>query len=195
MSTISSVSPASTGLLSTIQQITDQDSSASVASGQVESGTNSTAQGPQGAQGHHHHHHGGGGGGGDGLFSQIETAVTSALQNAPAGSNANQTIQSAIASVLQNAQNNANSSSNSSQSSSTDSSSTPASTSPTATTPQPGGASQSSFQSLLQSVGVNAQQFHQDFQTAVQSLQQNGTVDFASLFHSFPAGSGVDTQG
>ena len=130
MSTVSSVSPASVGLLSTIQQITDQNSSTSVATGQVESGTNSTTQGPQGAQGHHHHHHGGGGGGGggDGLFSQIETAVTSALQNAPAGSNANQTIQGAIASVLQNAQNNANSSSNSSQSSSTDSSSTPANT-------------------------------------------------------------------
>jgi hypothetical protein len=140
--------------------------------------------------GHHgHHHHSAGG-----ISSQLESAITSALQNANGttgstsstgstdSTDANSVITNAIASFLQSS---ANGTTNTT--SGTDSSAT-GSTSGTPTDPQ------SAFLQLLQSNGVDPQQFHADLFSAIQTAQQNGTqVDFSKVFSSFPPGSVVDT--
>ncbi len=128
--------------------------------------------GTEASSGHHHHH----GGGGGGISSQIESAVTSALQNAPDGTDPNQTVQDAIAEVLKN--------------SSGQSTGTPASGTPVAA--DSNGTPDGDFNALLQQHGIDPKQFQQDFKTAVGNIQQDGSVDFGSLFKNFPPGTAVD---
>jgi hypothetical protein len=136
--------------------------------------TTDSTDGTEASSGHHHHH----GGGGGGISSQIESAVTSALQDAPDGADPNQTIQDAIAGVLKQG-------------------SGPSLTDPSQTatdgTDGTGSTSEGDFNTLLQQHGINPKQFQEDFQTAVKNIQNNGTVDFGSLFKSFPPGAAVDT--
>ena len=44
-------------------------------------------------------------------------------------------------------------------------------------------------------LGVDPQQFHQDFMAAIKDAQQNGNADPRTALQSFPLGSAVDTQG
>ena len=109
----------------------------------------------QALQPHHHHHHGGGGGsgGGGGLISQIQQAVTTALdanQSNGSTTDPNQVIQTAIQGVLGGTTSTTGSTSGSS---STDSSSSTG----------------QSFAQLLQSNGVSPQQFEQDLLSALQN--------------------------
>lgn len=141
--------------------------------------------------GGHHHHHGGGGGGA--FFKQVQSAVTSALQDAQSSgsdSDPNSVIQTAIAQVLKNHQ-------NGSASSTTGDSATGASdtdgSSGGATGSTSGADSKSAFAQLLQSNGIDPQQFHQDFAAAIQAAQTGGSTDPSSVFSSFPTGSAVDT--
>lgn len=157
-------------------------------------GTISTDASQTGQISGHHHHHGGGGGGA--MFKQIQSAVTSALQTAQANGtdqDPNQVIEDAISSVLKNAGN------GTSATSSTIAGATQSATDPDGDGDTDGSgaaegaesARQSFFQGL-QALGVDPQQFHQDFLAAVQNAQ-NGNVDPSTAFQSFPPGSGVDT--
>lgn len=182
MSSVSSVS-GSADLYTVLQQINGQ----STTSTDNTSATDPTqaAQQTQGSK-HAHKHHGGGKGG---LSSQVESAVTSALQDAQPGDDPNTLIQNAIAAALKKAQEGGAASVQGDGDA--DAGATTQGTGPQSG--QGGAVSQSDFESLLKSNGVDPKQFQQDFQAAVQSVQQGGSVDFASLFQSFPAGSAVDT--
>lgn len=134
----------------------------------------------QGVGGGHYHHHGGGE-----FFQQIQSAVTSALQSAQSSdlsSDPNQVIQNAIAQVIKLYQSGANSTADQTASNGT---------------PSPadgkGPAANGAFAQLLQSNGVDPQQFQQDFLSAIQSAQSGQSADAASVFSSFPSGSAVDT--
>jgi hypothetical protein len=120
-----------------------------------------------------------------GLSTQLESAITSALQGsggAAGSSDANQVIQQAITSFLTSA---AKSGTSGAAGSNTSSSQSAGSTD-----------AQSVFSQLLQSNGVDADQFQQDLQSAVQSSQQSGqSIDFPSLFQNFPPGSAIDAIG
>ena len=54
---------------------------------------------------------------------------------------------------------------------------------------------QAAFAQLLQSNGVNGQQFQQDFLAAIQSAQGGDSSDPSGALGSFPPGSLVDTFG
>jgi hypothetical protein len=149
------------------------------------------ASAAQQVQGGRHHHHGGGGGA---FFSKIQSAVSNALQQAQSGdaTDPNQAIQNAIESVLKGGGDPTNGASTDGSTSLTD----PSATDPSATTaassdPQQ---SQSAFFQTLQQFGVDPQQFHQDFLSALQNAQ-NGNADPSSVFQSFPPGSAIDTTG
>jgi hypothetical protein len=135
----------------------------------------------QEAKGHHHHHHGGGG---SGTFGKIEQAVTSALQSAQRNSSAdpNSIIKDAITQVLQG---NSQGTSSSTGDTSADAETNAAATDPTAAGGQ-------NFSTMLQSLGVNPQQFHADFMSAVQAAH-GGQVDPSTALQSFPPGSTIDT--
>jgi hypothetical protein len=131
------------------------------------------------------------------LLRQIQSSVTSALQSAQSsgsGADPNQVVQSAIAQILKNHQNSSNA----------PPPPPPAGASETdpdgdgdTDTPgvadSDGSSSQSAFTQLLQANGVNAQQFQQDFLSAVQSAQNGGSSDAGHALASFPPGSLVDT--
>lgn len=157
-------------------------------------GTISTDASQSGQVSGHHHHHGGGGGA---MFKQIQSAVTSALQTAQANGtdqDPNQVIEDAISSVLKNAGNGTSAAGANSTNSATQSASDPDGDGDSDASGAAEGsesAKQSFFQGL-QALGVDPQQFHQDFLTAVQNAQ-NGNVDPSTAFQSFPPGSGVDT--
>ena len=148
------------------------------------SATDSSAS--QQVQGGHHHHHGGGGGGA--FFSKIQSAVTSALQQAQSGdaTDPNQAIQNAIASVMEGGNSSADGTATSTDPSATD----PNAAATASSDPQQ---SQIAFFQTLQQFGVDPQQFHQDFLAALQDAQQNGNADPSSVFGSFPPGTAVDT--
>jgi hypothetical protein len=150
----------------------------------------SSAQGAQGA--HHHHRHGHAGAGGSSqLFQQIQQAVSSALQSAgTSGANPNQTIEDAITKVFQN-----NTSAPASGTTNPNDSAASANTSATTGTPGADGTSAlQAFFNTLQNAGVNPQQFHQDFLTAVQNAQ-NGNVDPTTAYQSLPPGSILNVLG
>lgn len=157
-------------------------------------GTTSTDAGQTGQISGHHHHHGGGSGGA--LFKQIQSAVTSALQTAQANGtdqDPNKVIEDAISSVLKNA-GNGTSTTSSTATGATQSAADPDGDGDTSAKGAAEGSEsvkQSFFQGL-QALGVDPQQFHQDFLAAVQNAQ-NGNVDPSTAFQSFPSGSGVDT--
>jgi hypothetical protein len=129
----------------------------------------------QGVAGGHKHQHGDSGK----FFQSVQSAVNSALQTAQSGGASagtpNQLIQNAILQMLKN-----------SQSSGTTSAGQPDSTAgvPTA---------DSAFAQMLQSNGVNAGQFQQNFLSAVQSAQNGQSTDPSTIFAGFPSGSLINT--
>jgi len=127
------------------------------------------------------------------LFQQVQSVVSSALQSAQqSGSTAdpNQVIQSAIAQIFKNQQNAGGGKSGQPSAAVND---------PDGDTDTPGvadsdaAANKNAFAQLLQSNGVDAQQFQQDFLSAVQSAQSGGGADASSVYAGLPPGSLVDT--
>jgi hypothetical protein len=145
--------------------------------------------------GHHHHHHGGG----SEMMSKLQSAVTSALQGAQANgsSDPNSVIENAIASIFKQSADPSAAGSTTAQAaggqaivSNTDSDGDndgSAAAGATATS-----SVQQAFFQALQQYGVDPQQFHSDFLAAVQQAQ-NGQVNPATAFQSFPPGTAVDT--
>ena len=136
------------------------------------------------ATGHHHHH---GHGGGE-MMKKIESAVTDALQQAQAGGSTtdpNKVIEDAIAKVLSD-----------NQTTSPTSGTNPTSTGDAQTTGQVGqgdNSAQQAFLQLLQSAGVDPQQFHKDFLDAIKDAK-GGQADPSTAFQNFPPGTFVDTN-
>lgn len=127
-----------------------------------------------------------------GLFKQIETVVTDALNAAKSdpSSDPNQVIQNAITQFFQDngltapgsdATGNANSDPD--HDGDTDA----------AGQADNDGATIQAFFQLLQSLGVDPQQFRQDFLAAIQDAQ-NGQVDPNTAFQSFPPGGQFNSQ-
>jgi cytoskeletal protein RodZ len=165
---MSSVNFDSTGLAQFFQSVSGQSQSQTPTVSDGSDDSQSTAQ----VQPHHHHHHGGN----SAQFQQIQQAVTQALQQAQSDPTAdpNQVVEDAIQKAIANP-----------------TASDPSSASdPTTSTTAAG--SPEAFAQTLQSLGVTPQQFHEDFLAAVKNAQ-NGNVDPAAAFQSFPPGVGVDT--
>ncbi|HEX4796974.1 MAG TPA: hypothetical protein VH370_24500, partial [Humisphaera sp.] len=137
--------------------------------------------------GHHHHHHGNGQ-----MAQQIQSAVTSALQSTQGDSSSdpNTVIQDAIEKVLKNAGAGGSSASGQPATSdpATDAANESGGTTPNATS------SRQAFGQLLQSFGVDPQQFHNDFLAAIHDAQ-NGQVNSGTALKSFPPGSVIDETG
>jgi len=200
MSSISSVGTNSVNLFQWLSQIGQQPSATTQAANAV-----TTAQDPNAASvgqdptvptsgagqasGHHHHH---------GFASKVESAVTTALQSAPSGSDPNQVIKDAITQALQ-AGKSGGKSGNDGDASDPSGAGGIAGTTATGTSSVNGSSNSNSFVQLLQSYGINAQQFQQDLQSALSSQQTGGSggsgVDFATLFKSFPPGSMFQATG
>jgi len=192
MSSVSSVGTSAVDLYQWLSQITQQSptttpvsnaTSASDPDAAAEAQGSNTANGTRHAGGHHHHH---------GFASKVESAVTTALQSAPSGSDPNQVIKDAITQALQGGQSGGKTGKAGNDGDADDQAgaSTASSTSASGTTSANGSTSGSSFTQLLASYGVNAQQFQQDLQSALASQLTGGSgVDFATLFKSFPPGS------
>jgi len=160
---------------------TDTTASPLSAVGQDSDGDNDGSSG-SGVQGSGHHH---GHGGGGGLSSQLESAISSALQNSN-GADPNTVIQNAIQALLtgtgQAADSTGKTPADGATASATDGSGTP----PTD--------SQAAFEALLKSYNVDPQQFKTDLHTAIQASKQTGaSLDFSAVFQNFPPGSIVDT--
>jgi hypothetical protein len=152
MSTVSSIS-SNSNLYQFLQNL------------QQSSGISSATGGGSGVQGAHHHHKHGGGGGSGGLMSQVQNAVTSALQSAKSSGSTtdpNQIVQNAIAQVLQN-----------DSTAATAGSSTTAATAGAATAGTTAASSPQAFFQTLQASGVSPQQFLSDFMAALQSTQSS----------------------
>ncbi|HZL37589.1 MAG TPA: hypothetical protein VFC78_19885 [Tepidisphaeraceae bacterium] len=134
-----------------------------------------------------HHHHGGGG-----KFAEIQSAVTNALQSTQSGSSTdpNQIIEQAIEKVLQGTSSSPATSATGADGAS-GTAAAPSSSQPTTAAP----ANSQTFFQTLQSMGVDPQQFHQDFMTAIQAVQQGGQPNPAMALASFPPGSGLDAIG
>ena len=161
--------------------------------------TSSTDGSTSGQQVHGRHHHGHHGDGGNSqLFSQLQSAVSSALQSATqGGTDPNQAIEDAIEKVFQN--NNSATSPNGTSTSSTPNGDAASANTPLSTTGDTPGSNGSSglqaFFQTLQNAGIDPQQFHQDFLTAVQSAQNGGATNPSLAFQSLPPGSIIDTTG
>lgn len=110
--------------------------------------------------GGHHHHHGG-------FAQKIESAVTTALQNAPSGSDPNQVIKDAITQALQAGKPGATGAAGNDGDGDDQDGVANSSTSGSSTLSALSNASGNAFTQLLQSVGVTGQQFQQDFQSAL----------------------------
>jgi hypothetical protein len=163
----------SSGLAAVLQNQEDSDGS---------------SQGVAGGKKSHH--------GASGAFLQsVQTAVSSALQTAQSGGTSaatpNQTVQSVFAQLLKNFQG--------SQSKGTSLASALGSDSDNGTDSSDsiGGSSttNSLFAQMLQSNGVNAPQFQQNFLSAMQSAQNGGSTDPSTVFAGFPSGSLINTLG
>lgn len=192
MSSVSGIGGSAQGLYQFLQSLSSTSSASSpTAASSSSSSTDATqtlGQALQGAAGHHRHH-----GGGGGFMKQIQDAVGSALQSAQSSGSTtdpNQIVEDAIAKVLQN-----------------NPSSTPASAQAggandpdgdgDGSSAASGGASSASgqtFDQLLQSFGVSAQQFRQDFLSAVKDAQ-GGQMNPLTALQSFPIGSTLDAIG
>lgn len=144
---------------------------------------------------HRHRHHGGAGG--QAFFSKLQAAVTTALQAAKSGgaTDPNQAVQNAIESVIKGGSSSSSDgstpvASSTDASATQDASSTPDQASTTSSAVDPEAARQAFFQTL-QSYGVDAHQFHQDFLSAIHDAR-NGQDDSGGAFKSFPPGSTLD---
>jgi hypothetical protein len=144
-----------------------------------------------------HHHRGGGSKGAHAseFFSQIQSAVTSALQSAQStgsSSDPNEVVQNAIAAVFKNQQNITGGAA--SQSGTTGSTSGASNAGGASSSSATGNSTATSaFAQLLQANGVDPEQFHSDFLSAIQSAQSGGSTDPSSVFANLPTGSVVDT--
>ena len=180
---MSSISAVGQGLNPFLQGITATPWSQPVAASSPTTTGDPTdpTQQVQGGGGHHHH------GDGGKFFQAIQSAVTSALQSAQSNGNdtdPNQVIQSAIAQALQSFQSGASGSAAQTGN---------AAEGTTATTTDDDSTTGSTFAQLLESNGVDAQQFHEDFLSAINSAQNGGSADASGIFSNFPPGSVVDT--
>ncbi|HWE01615.1 MAG TPA: hypothetical protein VG326_04335 [Tepidisphaeraceae bacterium] len=195
MSSISSISGGSSlySYLQNLSGVTESQATtpATATTGAGAASDASATDSGQSVQGGHHHH-GHGKGGQSQLFQQIQQAVTSALQSAQqnGSTDPNETIEDAIASVFKNQTSGAapQVASGTTTPDADGDSTGAASSSATGTS---GGATQAFFQSL-QSLGIDPQQFHQDFLAAVQDSQSGAAVSASSLFQNLPVGSIVD---
>jgi hypothetical protein len=135
--------------------------------------------------------------GGGALFQALQTAVASALQTAQSSSttaNSNQVIQSAIAQILKTQQNGAKSTSGQTSAAGNDPDGDGDTDAP-GVTDNDTAAAQSNFAQLLQSNGVNAQQFQNNFRAAIQSARSGASASPGSVFSGFPTGSTLDVVG
>lgn len=124
------------------------------------------------------------------LLTQVQQAVTTALQSSQAdgASDPNQIVEDAITKLLKNMGIGSNTGTTSPATNSTAGSTTAsAQTAPT-------DASKQAFASLLQSVGISPQQFQADFQAAVRDAQR-GSVNPNTALRSVPIGSALDVTG
>ena len=190
---MSSISISGTSLFQYLQSVSAAGSSQPTVATTSTDTTQDPSQSVQGA-GQHHHHHGGGG-----MFKKVEDAVTSALQSAQADPSAdpNKVIEDAIAKVLKGGATDSTSSATSTTSAVQPTASDPDGDGDTGASGANGvsssvGSGRQAFLQMLQSMGVDPQQFHKDFLAAIQDAQ-GGTVNTGTAFQSFPPGSTVDT--
>ena len=168
----------------TAGQVAGQDSDGDTDGSQAAGATAASAISAGATGGAHHGHHGHHGH--PQVSSQLQSAVTSALNSANGSTDPNQTIQDAIKNFL-----GLNSTSSTQNSTSTDPTQTSTTTTPGDSTvqQQPG-----AFAQLLASNGVSEDQFKQDLHSVLQDAQSSGTaVNFGQIFGNLPSGSLVDT--
>jgi hypothetical protein len=187
MSSVSSVG-GSVDLFSWLQQLNGGGTSASNTPASAvpsasQDGDSAEAAGSTQAAGSHHGH------GGHKMMSQLESAITDALNSAKASgatTDPNTIIQNTIQSML------GISPTSPSTASATG---TAAGGTTSAQSPDASASQQTAFQQLLQSYGVDASQFQKDFQAALQTSSTNSSSepDFAKMFQSFPPGTVVNT--
>ena len=188
MSTITSTSGA--GLSGLLQSITG--SNTTNANSSTGSTTSTSTLGDLLQQVGRHKH----GKGSHGGFDKLANAVTSALQQASNGGSGsittdpNATITNALAQIFKTGS--LGGAPDAEGDSATPPSNNAALTS-ASTTATPG--LPDSFVQTLKSFGVTPQQFQSDLAAALKGAQENGGVDTASVFKSFPVGSIVDSIG
>jgi hypothetical protein len=129
--------------------------------GDSDGSTSTSTGGVGGSSGHHHH---------QGIPSQLQNAITSALNSAGSSADPNQVIQTAIENFL-----NPSSNSTTGTNSPTTTPTTSANTQTAATVTDPA-SQQSAFAQLLQSDGVSPSQFGQDLLSALQSSPSQGST-------------------
>lgn len=173
MSSVSSIGSDLANLYRALQQAGNQNAAAASASDPAQAAA-TAANAQQSAAAKHHRHRG------HGLAGEIQSAVTTALQSPDAKADPNKAVEDAIAKVLASHQ----------QPSGTTSATRgdPSSASPAASPD----ADKQAFLQLLQSYGIDGQQFRQDMQAALKDVKGGG-VDFSRMFQSLPPGSSVDT--
>jgi hypothetical protein len=187
-----SIGGAGQGLFQYLQGLSGaQQTSQATSTPSATSTQGSVGSSTPGVSGAHRHHHGGAAA----FFQQLQSAVTSALQTAqPGGSSSstdpNDVIQNAIAQVLKNIQ--GGTTATTGQTSTTAAASNNGASAAT-TVESDISSAQSTFAQLLQSNGVDPQQFQNDFLGAIQSAQQGGSIDPSSVLSNLPAGSLLDT--
>ncbi len=122
------------------------------------------------------------------FLSQVQQAVTTALQSAQAdgASDPNQIVEDAITKLLKNMGVGSNSA--------TASTNTPANSTVNPSATAPSDSANQAFASLLQSMGISPQQFQADFQAAVKDAQRGSANPNAAL-RSIPIGSTLDVTG
>jgi hypothetical protein len=143
-------------------------------------------------QGKHHHHHA------SNLSSGMQSAITSALQNAPSGSNANSIIQNTITSFLSGASAAGGASTNSMSSTlaTLENSATGSTGSAGSNSGTTGSSLTEQFFQLLHNNGVTPQDFHQDLMSGIEQAQQNGgQPNVSSLFNNTGPGTLIDELG
>ena len=123
------------------------------------------------------------------FLSQVQQAVTTALQSAQAdgASDPNQIVEDSIAKLLKNMGVGSNSATAATTNSHANSTVNPSATAPSDSANQ-------AFASLLQSMGISPQQFQADFQAAVKDAQRGSANPNAAL-RSIPIGSTLDVTG
>jgi hypothetical protein len=191
MSQISASSPVNPTLLQMLQNVaaeTQSQATAATSAANAAPTADTASNTDQAVQGTHHHHHGHGA-----MFKKLEAAVTSALQAAQSNTSAdpNKVIQDAIEKFFKDN----NITPRTPPADGQPGSAPPGSDNRTGAASQSAAADDSArqtFMQMLQTLGVDAQQFRKDFLAAIQDAQQ-GQVDSSTAFKSFPPGSSVDT--
>lgn len=172
MSAISNTSSTAQGLAAFFSRISQAQSPSSTSStAAVQAGSDPDGDGGKVHSGHHHGGHGA-------LFKQIQSAVSSALQSTDqsgSSTDVNQAIQNAIEGVLKG-------------NGGATAGDPTASTAPSASQPADVQSS-NAFSQLLQSHGIDLQQFRADFQAALQSVQGSSS---SLATGTLPPGTFVD---